>query len=63
MIERYIQVRCDVCLNISDCEDAAHITEAQLRRDLKTRGWKFERASRLHDKSDRCPGCAKGGSE
>jgi len=61
VIERYIRIRCDICLNPSDCEDLAIVSETQLRRDLKERGWVFERESRLHDKTDRCPECAKGG--
>jgi hypothetical protein len=61
VIERSIMVRCDVCLVSSDIEDAACVTEVMLRRDLKERGWVFERESRLHEKCDRCPVCAKGG--
>ena len=61
MIERYILIRCDVCTQPSDMEDAACVGEPQLRSDLKEKGWQFERATRLHDKRDRCPDCAIGG--
>ena len=60
MIERCIQIRCDACNITSDIEDMALVTETQLRRDLKERGWVFERNSRLHDKRDICPSCAGG---
>lgn len=60
MIERYIQIRCDICQRYSDTEDLAITNEMQLRRDLKEAGWQFERATRLHDKVDRCPDCAIG---
>jgi hypothetical protein len=62
MIERYIQIRCDNCQVYSDTEDAACVTETQFRRDLKECGWKFEKNTRLHDKQDLCPACAKGGA-
>ena len=62
MIERYILIRCDNCKNTSDMEDLAIVTEQQFRRDLKERGWHFERETRLHEKMDRCPDCAIGGN-
>ena len=60
--ERTILIRCDACWLGSDSEDLFSVTEPELRRDLKERGWKFERASRLHEKQDLCPACAKGGN-
>lgn len=63
MIERYILIRCDVCDTASDMEDSLCVSETQLRRDLKERGWQFERATRLHDRKDRCPACAIGGPQ
>ena len=62
MIERSILCRCDRCLETSDVEDLAIVTEPELRRDLKERGWRFDRNTRLHDKIDLCPTCANGGA-
>ena len=62
MIERFLLIRCDICQAPSDMEDAVVATETEIRRDLREQGWQFERNSRLHDKTDRCLACAKGGS-
>jgi hypothetical protein len=58
MIERYITMRCDICKCCSDYEDLAIVNEPQFRRDLKERGWRFERETRMHDKKDICPSCS-----
>jgi len=63
VIELYILIRCDSCQTASDMEELACVNEIQVRKDLKERGWQFERASRLHDKADRCPNCAIGGKQ